>query len=455
MTHAHPLDVTPEPEGAGDADAGGRRGPHPAVLVTICFLLHALPFLSRPALIGGDEPHYALMAHAMAVDRTLDLEAAYRRVEAGSPEAGRKAAGRRLERHLATSGSRQVFIHPLGLPALAAPLVALLAAVAPGAPPDLALGGLTLTVTFLALLAGWELMARLFGNPKDATIVTFAVYFSTPLWYYSRTFFTEPYVWAFLVLGIWCIARSRWILASLLLGLACVMKETAVLLALPVVAYVWRRHGFGRVAALSPFPLVFATAYLVKNWLVYGQPLVTFQPYRIGDPLTGAVGALFDFRHGLLPFAPVLVLAFVGWAGLRPKRSFLDDPGSLALAAFLLWFVVTASWVDWRGGSCFGPRLMAPAIITAALPLCRYWEHCAAKPAWRAAFYVLVVLGFAVQWRAVTQPFAAFWGISVHRLLAGAPISTVAGLLLGGFLIRLAPRFVMRTFAPARSAVRS
>ena len=75
-------------------------------LLAALFLVHALPFLSRPALIGGDEPHYALMAHSLAVDGDLDLEEDYRRVEAGSPAAGRKIAGWRLDRHVRVATCR-------------------------------------------------------------------------------------------------------------------------------------------------------------------------------------------------------------------------------------------------------------------------------------------------------------------------------------------------------------
>ena len=119
-----------------------------------------MPLLSRPALIGGDEPHYALMAHSLAVDGDLDLEEDYRRFEAGLPAAGRKIAGWRLDRHLLDVGGRpgaqavastgtasvvvaacrhsrrrsagrRVFGHPLGLPLLAAPLLALAERLAP------------------------------------------------------------------------------------------------------------------------------------------------------------------------------------------------------------------------------------------------------------------------------------------------------------------------------------
>lgn len=392
------------------------------------------------------------MARSIAVDGSLDPLPAYRRVEAGSAEAGRKAAGRPIDRHLAAYGSRQVSIHPLGLPALAAPFVGLLAAVSPAAPPDLVLGGLTLTVTFLALLAGWELLVREMGNARDATILGFGLYFSTPLWYYSRTFFTEPYIWSFVVLGTWCITRRWWTAASVMLGLACVMKETAVLLVIPIAAFVWRRHGFRSVARLAPFPLLLATTYFVKNWFLYGRLLATFQPYSLGHPLAGAVGVLFDLRHGLLPFAPVLLLAGAGWVGLRAGRRSPDDRDLLSLAAFLLWFAVTAGWVNWRGGSCFGPRLMVPAILALVLPICRCWQLFGNVKRFRILSYALIVLGFAIQWRAGTKPFAAFQEVSVSELLFGAPIATLAGLIIGGTLLRLVPRRLAAASLPQRIA---
>ncbi len=433
-----------------DPDAAGgtvRRPSRPSTLwpLALCITLHAVPFLSRPALIGGDEPHYALMARSIAVDGSLDPRPAYGRVEAGSAEAGRKFAGRPLDRHLAASGGRQVFTHPLGLPALAAPLVGLLAVVSPAAPPDLVLGGFTLTVTFLALLAGWDLLRDELGSVRDATILAFGLYFSTPLWYYSRTFFTEPYIWSFVVLGVWCVAKRRWLAASLMLGLACLMKETAVLLVVPVAVLVWRRQGLRSLARLAPFPLLFAAAYVVKNWIVYGEILATFQTYALGDPLSGAVGTLFDLRHGLLPFAPVLVLALAGSVGRGPARRPPDDANLVSLAAFLLWFAVTACWVDWRGGSCYGPRLMVPAILALAVPICRCWQRFAHERLYRVVSYALIVLGFAVQWRAGTRPFAAFWGISVPELLTGAPIATLVGLAVGAALLRFLPRLAVAT----------
>jgi hypothetical protein len=143
--------------------------------------LHVLPFACRPALIGGDEPHYALAAHSIAVDRDIDLANNYREVAEGSNAAGRKFAGTELDRHIRTRHGRSVFMHPIGLPALLAPLVWLQQRLVPGSPPDLVLGGASLTISFLALLAGWSAIRRYTDDRRLGAFVVLGIYFSTPL----------------------------------------------------------------------------------------------------------------------------------------------------------------------------------------------------------------------------------------------------------------------------------
>jgi len=50
-----------------------RKSLPPVGLIVAALLLHLLPFVSRPALIGGDEAHYALAAHSVGTDHDLDL----------------------------------------------------------------------------------------------------------------------------------------------------------------------------------------------------------------------------------------------------------------------------------------------------------------------------------------------------------------------------------------------
>jgi len=234
-------------------------------------LLHLLPFVTRPALIGGDEPHYALAAYSLATDLDLELADDYDAVSKGSRAAGRKRAGQDLDRHFVYVNGRRVFAHPIGLPLLAAPLVAAVNAVSPDVSPDLPLAMLSLAVTFVGLAAGWRLLRDLAGGGPAASWLVFGIYFCSPLWYYSRTFFTEPYTWAFAVLAISALAQRRPLLAGLFLALTLAMKETALLLVFPILVGSLLLQGIATATAAAAGPALFALAFIVKNMVLNRQ----------------------------------------------------------------------------------------------------------------------------------------------------------------------------------------
>ncbi|MGQ9496608.1 MAG: hypothetical protein ACUVRY_10245 [Thermoanaerobaculaceae bacterium] len=400
------------------------------MLLAAALGLHLLPFAVRPALIGGDEPHYALMAHALATGGDLDLAEAYRQVAEGSKIAGRKFAGKILDKHLRPYGGGEIFSHPLGLPMLAAPLIWLKNCVSPAAPPDLLLGLMTVAITFLALAAGLDLVAAL-GWGRAGVLAVLTLYFSTPLWYYSRTFFTEPFLWALPVLALWAVSRRRQLLATVCLGLVVLVKEPAVLTVTAIVGVSLIVGGWRWAAALGAGPAVAGILYFAKNLLVYGNPLVMSQAFQVGEPLRGFIGTLFDSAHGLLPFAPVVAVILVSYP-LGVLHPCTKAPlHTAALAVFLAWLVLVALWVDWRGGSCFGPRLLLPVLPAFVVPLAEAWSV-ADDHRWLAAsLSAACILGFAVQWCAVLDPFRAFWSISLVELLTHKPLVTASGLLLG------------------------
>jgi len=410
-------------------------------------LLHILPFAGRPTLIGGDEPHYALMAHSLAIDHDIRLENNYLEVERGSAAAGGKIAGSRLDRHVRDIGGKSVFSHPLGLPLLAAPLIALLQRLSPGAAPDLVLAGLTLAVTFGAVLAGWRLLAETLGDGRAAAFSVFVVYLGTPLWYYSRTFYTEPFIWSFAILSFWLMSHGRWLPASLLLGATFALKETSVLLIGPVLLFAWWRWGPGRASRLAVFPAVFAALWILKNLAIYGRPLVTFQAFDPGSPLVGALGLLFDPSAGLFVFAPALTVAALGW---RPGGT--RGPGNrasrAALLVFLGYFLVTAAWKGWDGGSSYASRLLLPAIPAFALPLVSLRAPLERSILLQRSLALLALVGFTIQFAAATNSFHAMWSIDILDLLTRRPYNTAAGLALGAVILWRLGRFPRRT-APA------
>jgi hypothetical protein len=393
------------------------------------FVLHALPFLTRPALIGGDEPHFALMAHSIAVDRDIELGNNYDEVANGSAAAGRKRRGQQLTPHLRGLDDKVLFTHPLGLPALAAPLVALQQRLLPGSAPDWTLGLFGLTISFAGLIAGYRLLLPLVATPHEAGFLAFAFYFATPLWFYSRLFFTEGYAVAMTILAVYTLTRRRWVVGSILLGALLLLKEVYLLLIAPVVVGVWILAGLRRAVLVGLGPLAALLVWGLKNEYFYGHFLVPFQAYRADTPIEGAISLLLDVQHGLLPFAPILLLA--PFALRTPQAGPAIRVAPLAWLSAASFVAVTAPWPDWGGGTCYGPRLVLPAVLMMALPLTLAWNRLRGHRLGRATFVVLTGLGFAIQMTAALHPFHAFLSARAGDLLSHNPLEASLALLLG------------------------
>lgn len=412
----------------------GRLGP-----LALCglFLLHALPFLTRPVLIGGDEPHFALIAHSLALDLDVDLSDDYREVAEGSPAAGERFRGKDLEPHTRRVGERELPAHPLGLPAAVAPLVRALEVGSPGSAPDVLLGLAGLLVTFGALLAGRRLAIEHLGDVRAGTALALCLHFSTPLWFGSRTFFTEPYLAALPVLALFAWTRRREVLAGALLGVAFLIKESALVLIVPLLVALVLAGDRRRSRRLALPAAVAVALFVTKNLWLAGQPLATYHPFELGDPLAGAVGLLFDLRHGLLPFAPLALLALFGWPRTVGRERTALVTAYIAFGGF---FLLTASWAKWQGGSCFGPRLLIPALPALALPLAEAWRRFGGRSWFRGLAAASVASGCAVELAAAVDPFAAFWEASVPELLVARPLVAFGGGLLALFaLLRWPP----------------
>jgi len=400
------------------------------------------PLLSRPGLIGGDEPHYAVMAWSLAFDGDLRLENDYEAVARdGSPAAGRRNAGKELDRHLLRRAAGLVPSHPIGLPLMVAPLLRLAAAAGVGRLPDAVLLGWSLLWTLLGYLAVAAVLGRWLGDRKAGRVLAAVTFFSSPLWFYGRTFFTEPYLWSFAAVALWLLVRDRPLAAGLLLGASILIKEPALLLVAVVVAGVFWLRGPSVGLRVSIGPALGIAGFLMRNVLLYGEaPVTFFQPFQRGDPLRGLLGVLFDPRHGLLPFFPLAVL---GLYGLVRARGAVDRKlALLAGAAIVAQLGLVASWTDWTGGSCYGPRLLVPILPALGVGVAIAWKQSGGTIS-RTLLIALAALGFGVQAVAVTSPFRAFWSIRLDELLfakTGAwAIAALAAAAFGFWLARALP----------------
>lgn len=175
-------------------------------------------------------------------------------------------------------------------------------------------------------------------------------------------------------------SRARALLLGALGGLVALVRlNDAIFLALPFGHLVFSEPsvtaGLRRLWAhrLAAFAIV-STAFLV--WL----PQLVYYRYSAGywtaDMYLGLhfnwlrpaiLQSLFSFDpHGLLPYAPVLLLAIPGFVLMVRRR----DPWAFPiLLAWLLNFYVVTSWQDWFYGSGFGLRPFVDSTGLLALPL--------------------------------------------------------------------------------------
>jgi hypothetical protein len=140
--------------------------------------------------------------------------------------------------------------------------------------------------------------------------------------------------------GAWSSGRSRFLTVAggLLAG--------AGLAAVILLSYQWAAFG-------SPFHLSYASE---EN-----PELLRAGFFGITTPKVSVMGELlWGSYRGLLPLAPVLVVAPVGLWMLR--RSDMKWTIAAAAATSIFYFLLNSAYEHWEGGWSYGPRHLAPAI---------------------------------------------------------------------------------------------
>lgn len=349
-----------------------------------------------PDVFSGDEPHYLVAVNSVVRDGDLDLANNYDSVHRGSCQAGcslRKNPlghhviwyedGRRIEwseifwvdqdrwlesisgvpvpaklGEATAPSSTEYSWHPPGHALLLAPLLW------PVRGSAVWLERAAVLTSGLAIVGAFLLFRTFLADtvltPSQATLVAALVFLGTPIWHYGRTLFMEPYL---TLCGVGAYALQlryrRFLLAGILIAVGITMKPLIATLLLPLSlsALVDRRV---RPLFELVLPSGIAVAFLLGfNHVAFGSPWNFAQPFAIARPLQGTVGLWLDPTHGLLPTAPILLLALVGWPqALRESRQVAWP----SLVGFVAYFVVVASWHGWQGGFAYGPRLLVPVL---------------------------------------------------------------------------------------------
>jgi len=312
---------------------------------------------------SGDEIDYLMMAQSVWREGDLDLRdnfarGDYREYMGGydrMPGGTRRADGRSYPTHSA------------GLSVLLAPAYAL--------------GGRRACVVLLALLAaGLSLLvrdlSRRSGADEASALVAWAATLGPPVLYYSAFLYSEvPSAFAIaLALRLLLDSPGPWAAAAAALALAALpwlhVKMTLAAVALGAFAVV-RLRGRPRLAFLLSAAAM-ASAYLgyqyavfasLSPWARYGGRVPG--PILRSTPLRTLVGLFVDGAFGLLPYAPVFLLALAGLPLLFRRRR--ADRWALALA-FAAVLLPVLDWRNWWGFSPPG-RFVVPLVPVLALAI--------------------------------------------------------------------------------------
>jgi len=365
------------------------RPPGGAVLFAVSLSAYLLVGLHHASGLqaSGDEPYYLLMAQSLWREHDLDLEDNFAR------EDWREYTPGPLSTHYGAPrrDGRPYPNHSPGLPILLAPVYAV--------------GGRTACVVLMSLLAallGLEVrrMAwRLTGDPA-AAFLAWAAGAGPPVCFYAFHLYTE-------VPSALCLAACH----NLLLGapgaagagLAALLasflpwlhvKMIPAAAALGAIA-LGRLRGPARTAFLAVAGAM-AAGYLAYYQHVFGQPT----PLAIyggvpedarSSPVSAAFGLLLDRSFGLLPHAPVFLVAMVGLAPLAARARQDAWPHLLTGLAVLAPLL---TWRMWWGGQCPPGRFLVPLVpvLASALAL-RAAEPVRGLARWRGP---LLALGLAL-----------------------------------------------------------
>jgi hypothetical protein len=377
----------------------------------------------------GDEPHYLLAAHSLAADRDLDLKNNYR-----TKDYAAFFNGAIEERHTVVNRRNEdVPIHDVGLSILLVPGYA--GGLRPGAMIELCLFG--------ALVAlGIYDLSRQLGASRLAAVRAWAFFaFASPLVVYSSQIYPDAVGCACCIWSVSAFLRFRRTGSGAMLlvagGLLAVLPWLSVRywflvaplgLAMLIGAFpagrISRLPTAGRVGLLM-LPGVFSMlAFSVFDLRWYQTPLpnggyitymLTRHPPMFAPQFidVNLLGLLFDRAFGLLPTAPVYVIALAG--GIVAWRS-SRWAAVAVIATAAVFFLFAATNRFWYGGWAPPPRYIVPAAALLA-PLASLVLE-GTRTSWVSRTLVAASALIAILYTAAPETRCSYWDLRPGALSA-------------------------------------
>jgi len=345
---------------------------------------------------SGDAVHYMVAAHSVAFDRDFDLANDY----SDPSRIIRDPAGPH-----ARPGVDGVVrpVHDVGLPIVAAPVVALAYATAGTVnrwPETLVrraklnpfivlrqLLSLAMIAATIALaLLFFDASAALTGQRTWAFVWTLAWALSPPILTHGYVFLTEiPSA----IIALFVFVRrdglrgghatTHGVLLGLLTGLLFLIHVRNIGLVLALAALiVWRvRQTPVRAIGYAAGLAVMAAVKVAINLRFWGAPLTNPHEHLgawpgiaalLSQSATSLAGLLLDARHGLLLAAPIFLLAPAAWILLKRQSRTTAYELLVVMAAYLVFVINPVTNIHgWRGGWSPAARFLVPIVAFASL----------------------------------------------------------------------------------------
>lgn len=326
-------------------------------VIYLCFGLRALGVIG----LGGDEPHYLVIAHSLLVDGDLQIENNH------AQEDYRPFFNSTLRPDYLVRGTNGAIysIHAPGLPALLVPGYAVAGA-----------RGAVATVCLFAAFAALAVfeVAALIAGPGVGFAVWLVVCLSVPFVPHAWGLFPEMagtalVAWALLwgmragesSVAAWfqrgcCLAWLPWL-----------HTKFTVLLVGATLFLLWRLRKRWPAALALLVPIgISGMAWLASFYVIYGSidPQVPYGSYtaqfvRMENVPRSLLGLFLDQKFGFLVYAPIYALALTGFWELARDRRW--RPTALVCGAVIVAFTIsTARLYMWWGGSSAPARFLVP-----------------------------------------------------------------------------------------------
>jgi hypothetical protein len=402
--------------------------------------------LSRPVATSGDEPHYLLIINSILFDHDVRIDPDFARIQAGGYDAGIAWKGQpfgghsilvdpRTRRHVTCpltcdekdaarvgaplSELEQYPAHPVGYPAVAA----LFALPFRPAPPDVEalVGTFGILLSIAGVLLTYAIARKSGLATKHAVAAAVLLGFASSWLPYVRSYFSEPAIGVFLLLGFLALRMRRPVLAGIAVGVAMAMKPVFLVFGLCWIVERFlakeRREAFWLTVSIGICGVIL-TAF---NLAVLRAPTTTGAiPFALANGLHSLKDTFFHPGQGLLLFVPWTAIPLV-WGPLTARPGVVDHEGLVTVEAKrqmlppIFLCLLTYAIVAWGPGYCYGPRYWVPLMPFLALLAI---DFAIAGKAWRR-----VVVGAL----AAVSLVVALVGVTQYHLLFLRPAT--AGIL--------------------------